>query len=254
MRCPRYGVRSSRASVCREASRRPGERVRGKEELLGARLSEAVRREVLLSRPLPAARRGRPRAGPRSPAVSEPWRRERSRTFFTRGRSSARARSPSATLHTKSVGFFVRDSRSARTSSAVMVSMSARGSSVSETWTMSLFSKQRTTWRIASTSRAWARNLLPSPSPLLAPFTRPARSTSSRAAGAPSEAVAGGATAGPDHRGADVLLDRAERVVRDPRVAGSREGVEERRLPDVRKADDRGAEHGLGRVPVPGPR
>jgi hypothetical protein len=34
-------------------------------------------------------------------------------------------------------------------------------------------SKQRTTWQIASTSRMWARNWLPSPSPRDAPSTRP---------------------------------------------------------------------------------
>ena len=34
-------------------------------------------------------------------------------------------------------------------------------------------SKQRTTWTMASTSRIWPRNWLPSPSPLLAPRTRP---------------------------------------------------------------------------------
>ena len=44
-------------------------------------------------------------------------------------------------------------------------------------------SKQRTTWTMASVSRMLARNLLPRPSPLLAPFTRPAMSTNSMTAG-----------------------------------------------------------------------
>ena len=51
------------------------------------------------------------------------------------------------------------------------------------TWMMSPCSKQRTTWVIASTSRMCARNLLPSPSPLAAPATRPAISTNSTAVG-----------------------------------------------------------------------
>ena len=44
-------------------------------------------------------------------------------------------------------------------------------------------SKQRTTCTMASTSRMWERNLLPRPSPRLAPFTRPAMSTNSSVAG-----------------------------------------------------------------------
>lgn len=43
--------------------------------------------------------------------------------------------------------------------------------------------KQRNTCRIASVSRILARNLFPSPSPLLAPFTRPAMSTISTVVG-----------------------------------------------------------------------
>src|SRR5690606_24587915 len=75
------------------------------------------------------------------------------------------------------------DSRSARASSVSMVSMSAIGSTLPATWTMSGCSKQRTTWQMASTSRMWARNLLPRPSPLAAPATRPAMSTNSTAVG-----------------------------------------------------------------------
>jgi len=41
----------------------------------------------------------------------------------------------------------------------------------------SLSEKQHTTCEMASTSRIWARNWLPRPSPRLAPFTNPAIST-----------------------------------------------------------------------------
>ena len=44
-------------------------------------------------------------------------------------------------------------------------------------------SKQRMTWMMASHSRMLPKNLLPSPSPLEAPFTRPAISTISQVAG-----------------------------------------------------------------------
>ena len=49
--------------------------------------------------------------------------------------------------------------------------------------TMLSSSKQRITWIIASHSRMLPRNLLPRPSPLLAPFTNPAMSTISQVAG-----------------------------------------------------------------------
>src|SRR5690348_6897839 len=75
------------------------------------------------------------------------------------------------------------DSRSASASSVSMVSMSAIGSILPATCTMSGCSKQRTTCAIASTSRICARNLLPSPSPFEAPATRPAMSTNSTAVG-----------------------------------------------------------------------
>ncbi len=48
---------------------------------------------------------------------------------------------------------------------------------------MSSFLKARTTWQMAWHSRMWARNLLPRPSPLDAPATRPAISTNSTVAG-----------------------------------------------------------------------
>ena len=48
---------------------------------------------------------------------------------------------------------------------------------------MLLSSKHLTTCTIASTSRMFARNWFPSPSPFEAPLTRPAMSTNSIAAG-----------------------------------------------------------------------
>ena len=115
------------------------------------------------------------------------------------------------------------------------------------TWTMSLSSKQRTTWTIASTSRMCWRNLLPRPSPFDAPRTRPAMSTNSIAAGTifvVFAIFASGArrASGTDHD-ADVRLDRAEGIVRRLRLAGAGEGVEERGLADVRQSDDSGAQH-----------
>ena len=77
---------------------------------------------------------------------------------------------------------------SARMSSVSITSASPAGSMGADlfppscTWMMSSFSKQRTTWRIASHSRMFARNLLPRPSPFEAPFTRPAMSVNSTVA------------------------------------------------------------------------
>jgi len=70
-------------------------------------------------------------------------------------------------------------SRSASASSVLMISMSASGSMRPATCTTSSLTKQRTTCAIASVSRMCDRNLLPSPSPLDAPATRPAMSTNS---------------------------------------------------------------------------
>jgi uncharacterized protein (TIGR03437 family) len=88
------------------------------------------------------------------------------------------------------LAFFSRDERrfssdamSARISSELMISMSRIGSTVPSSWMMSSFSKQRTTWTMASVSRMLARNWLPRPAPSEAPLTRPAMSTNSCAAG-----------------------------------------------------------------------
>src|SRR5688572_8606706 len=104
----------------------------------------------------------------------------------TRPRTSARALaslSPVLAERSARLSAFSTESRSASASSVSMVSMSEIGSTLPVTWTMSPCSKQRTTWVIASTSRMWARNLLPRPSPLAAPATRPAMSTNSTAVG-----------------------------------------------------------------------
>ena len=60
-----------------------------------------------------------------------------------------------------------------------MVSISLTGSIFPSTWTMLESSKHLTTSHIASVSRICDKNLFPSPSPLLAPFTNPAISTNS---------------------------------------------------------------------------
>ena len=74
-------------------------------------------------------------------------------------------------------------SRSFSCSSVSIISLSRIGSMVPSTWVMFSSSKQRSTWIIASVSRMFPRNLLPSPSPFEAPFTRPAISTISHVAG-----------------------------------------------------------------------
>ena len=74
-------------------------------------------------------------------------------------------------------------SMSAKANSVLITSMSDSGSILFDTWITLLSSKQRTTWAMASVSRMLAKNLLPKPSPLEAPATRPAMSTISTMAG-----------------------------------------------------------------------
>ena len=74
-------------------------------------------------------------------------------------------------------------SRSFSCSSISIVSLSRMGSTLPSTCTILSFSKQRNTWIIALHSRIFPKNWLPKPSPLLAPFTRPAMSTISTVAG-----------------------------------------------------------------------
>ena len=64
-----------------------------------------------------------------------------------------------------------------------MISLSRTGSTRPSTCTILSSSKQRNTCKIASVSRILAKNLLPNPSPLLAPFTNPAISTISTVVG-----------------------------------------------------------------------
>ena len=135
-----------------------------------------------------------------------------------------------------------RLSRSASISSVSMVSISAIGSMRFSTWVTSSSSKQRTTCAMASTSRILARNWLPSPSPL----RRAAHQAGDVHEGQPRrhdldrlgelrqliEARIG-------HRDlADIRLDGAERIVRRLRRRRFGERVEERRLADIRQADD----------------
>ena len=64
-----------------------------------------------------------------------------------------------------------------------MISMSSFGFTAPETCTTSGSANTRVTWQIASASRMLARNLLPRPSPSLAPLTMPAMSTNDTVAG-----------------------------------------------------------------------
>ena len=65
----------------------------------------------------------------------------------------------------------------------LIVSMSDAGSTFPSTCTTSGSANALVTWQIASASRIVARNLLPSPSPSLAPLTMPAMSTNETVAG-----------------------------------------------------------------------
>ena len=91
--------------------------------------------------------------------------------------------SPPRDFFCAAISRFSRLSRSESISSVSTVSASRIGSTLPSTWVTSPSSKQRSTCTMASTSRIFARNWLPSPSPLLAPRTRPAMSTNSRLVG-----------------------------------------------------------------------
>ena len=69
------------------------------------------------------------------------------------------------------------DSKSASFISVSIISRSLTGSTVGFTFWISLESKHLIICITASTSLIWDRNLFPKPSPLDAPFTRPAMST-----------------------------------------------------------------------------
>ena len=142
---------------------------------------------------------------------------------------------------------FLTVSRSASINSVLMTSMSRTGSIEPATCSTSGSSKHRTTWTIASTSRMCVRNLLPSPSPWLAPFTRPAMSTNSMAAGMTTLVFAirwSGRQPVVGHRhDAHVGIDGAEGIVGRFRLAVARDGVEQGGLADVGQSDDSGSQH-----------
>ncbi len=136
-------------------------------------------------------------------------------------------------------------SRSRRQSSVWMVATSAAGSTLFSTWITFSSSKQRTTWAMASTSRMWARNWLPRPSPFEAPRTRPAMSTKRIVVGTVRSGWTILASASMRGSGTGTMptlgLDGAERIVR-ALGPGVGEGVEERALADVRQTDDAAGE------------
>ena len=75
-------------------------------------------------------------------------------------------------------------SRSFSCNSVSMMLLSSNGlTAMPPSRTMLSSSKQRITWMIASHSRILPKNLLPKPSPLEAPLTKPAMSTISQVAG-----------------------------------------------------------------------
>lgn len=59
-------------------------------------------------------------------------------------------------------------------SSSLIMSRSRTGLTSPSTWIISASSKQRTTWKIASTALIWERKALPSPAPVDAPRVKPA--------------------------------------------------------------------------------
>ena len=127
-------------------------------------------------------------------------------------------------------------------SSVSISAMSRRGSTAPGPCATCSSSKQRTRWSRASTSRTWPRKRLPSPSPLLAPSTRPAISTTSSTLGTTLREPASRATSAErfvrHRRAPHVGLDRAERVVADLGRAARYQRVEERGLAHVGQAHD----------------
>ena len=107
---------------------------------------------------------------------------KRAFTLSRRAASLAAVLSILACLPTLAI-LLSRISISEKISSRLMVSISRRGFMFPSTWTTLSSSKQRTTCTMASTSLMLLRNWLPRPSPLEAPFTRPAISTNSMTAG-----------------------------------------------------------------------
>ncbi len=115
----------------------------------------------------------------RSGFSSSAWAEQR---LITSTRSFASLSPPRAARSDFGRAFF-NVSMSASSNSISIISISDNGFTPPVTCVTSSSSKQRTTCKMASTSRMWLRNLFPSPSPLLAPSTIPAMSTSFRTAG-----------------------------------------------------------------------
>ena len=72
---------------------------------------------------------------------------------------------------------FSKVSKSFSCNSKSIISLSLIGLTLPSTWVIFSSSKHLKTWIIALVSLILAKNLFPSPSPLLAPFTKPAIST-----------------------------------------------------------------------------
>ena len=112
---------------------------------------------------------------------------------------------------------------------------------------MSASSKQRTTCTMASTSRMCVRNLLPRPSPWLAPLTSPAMSTNSIAAGMMTVVLAIFCSSSSRASGTVTMptfgIDGAEGIVRRLRFARAGDGVEQGGLADVGQTDDSSSQH-----------
>ena len=104
-------------------------------------------------------------------------------TFSYTASSAAKDLSPPFIIFCVLSILFSMISISERMSSNSITPISLAGSAEPSTCTTSGSSKHLTTWQMASTSRILERNLLPKPSPLLAPLTRPAISTNSITAG-----------------------------------------------------------------------
>jgi len=78
---------------------------------------------------------------------------------------------------------FSTNSISLMRSSSLMIVKSRTGSTSPSTWIISASSKQRTTWKMASTARMCDKKELPRPAPVEAPRVRPAISYTVKLAG-----------------------------------------------------------------------
>ena len=137
---------------------------------------------------------------------------------------------------------FSRLSRSDSISSVSTVSASDTGSILLSTCWMSSFSKQRSTWTIASTSRMLPRNWLPRPFALGSAAHQAGDIDKAQlgrddllAAGNPRQLIEPGI----GHADiADVRLDRAERIVRRLRRLRLGQRIEQGGLADIGQSDD----------------